>query len=77
MMVRGFNPARPGEELIRDNYEDAIKTLEGISAQRVHPDLTDSSANTEGQSAAGARPDVLSCPSRGYTGTGAFTGRSG
>ena len=32
MMVRGFNPARPGEELIRDNYEDAIKTLEGISA---------------------------------------------
>lgn len=76
MMGRGFNPARPGEELIRTNYEDAIHTLEGIQAQKVHPDVVDSSADTEGASGPGSRPDVMSCPSRGYLGGGggAFSG---
>lgn len=80
MMTRGFNPSRPGEELIRTNYEDAIHTLEGIQNESVHPDLTDSAANVEGLSAEGARPSVISCPSRGYLADrgsygGAFTGR--
>lgn len=82
LMGRGFNAARPGDELIRTNYEDAIKTLEGIQAQRIHPDVTDSSDATEvGQSGAGARPDVISSVSRGYSDEGsgyggAFVGRS-
>jgi len=80
MTVRGFNPARPGEELIRDNYTDAIKALERIEAQRVHPDLVDASNDQDGQSGPGSRPSVTSCVSRGYSaGTrgrgGPFTGR--
>lgn len=80
MMTRGFNSARPNDELIRTNYEDALSKLRAIQAQEYHPDLADSTSVTDGESGIGARPSVISCASRGYLNDrgdsgGAFSGR--
>ena len=40
---RGFNPDAAADANVRDRYLDAIRWLEGISASRVTPVLTDSS----------------------------------
>ena len=64
--VRGFNAARPNDELIRMEYEDACRELRDIQAGRMHPAVTDSSGAVEGASAPGATPEVDTCHSRGY-----------
>jgi phage gp36-like protein len=64
--VRGFNPARPNDELIRLDYEDAMRELRDIEAQRMHPQVTDSSVEDGGLSSPGAAAESISCSSRGY-----------
>ena len=38
--TRGAAPMKGSDEMIRQNYEDAIRWAEGVQRQTVHPDVT-------------------------------------
>lgn len=38
--TRGATPMKGSDEMIRTNYEDAIRWAEGVQRQTVHPDVT-------------------------------------
>ena len=42
MAVRGYDPARGADEVLRLRYEDAIRWLERVAAGAVSPDVEDS-----------------------------------
>ncbi len=37
---RGATPMKGSDEMVRQNYEDAIKWAEGVQRQTIHPDVT-------------------------------------
>lgn len=78
LKVVGFNANVPAHELLRLDYEDKIKWLEGIAAGKVSPDVDDSSdpAVVVEPEAPGGTPMVVTNQSRGWQdrGGGAFTG---
>jgi phage gp36-like protein len=43
MAVRGYDPARGADEVLRLRYEDAIRWLERVAAGGVSPEVRDSS----------------------------------
>ncbi len=40
MVVRGFNPILGADSLLRTRYDDAVKWLDGVERQNIHPDVT-------------------------------------
>jgi phage gp36-like protein len=81
MRSRGFNSARGSDERIKEAYDEAIKWLVDVSAERATPNVTDSSPNAEpGLVQGGGTAMVSSYRSRGYFTPdgrrgGAFQGR--
>lgn len=78
LSTRGFNPDRPGDQVIIDRNQNALDWLKRISNGSVAPQVTDSSsAPAAGKISGGVK--VSSYGSRGYSaadGTGgAFQGR--
>lgn len=62
MTVRGYNPASGADEILRMRYEDAIKWLEGVSAQKVHPNLKPKMHESPGYN----QPSVTTATRRGW-----------
>ena len=61
---RGATPMKGADEMVRINYEDAIRWAEGVQRQTVHPDVTFTCPTVPSY----AFPQVMSpnCP-RGWT----------
>ena len=62
---RGYNPELGGDVVLRARYDDAIRWLEGVSAGKISPAITDSS----GGPAQVGGPFVLSPVQSSYDGT--------
>lgn len=49
----GFNPAAPGDQLIKERYDRAMSWLDGVGKKTITPVYTDSSGITPGADVAG------------------------
>jgi phage gp36-like protein len=82
LMIRGYNPARPGDQQVADLASATRRLLERIPTNQYTPDVTDSSSGaSEGVSAPAGSAQVFSDQSRGFfadsrtTQAGPFQGR--
>jgi phage gp36-like protein len=65
MKTRGYNPNDPAHELIRTDFEDKVKWLQGIASGSVIPDVDDAGGLPEAPSPEG-KPLVVSNVGRGW-----------
>ena len=57
LAVRGYDPTRGADEVVRLRYEDAIRWLERVASGAVSPDIRDSTPETrEGSFSAATSP---------------------
>ena len=78
MVTRGFNSGRSGDTQIQEQYDDAIRMLRDISANKASPNIVDSDSGGSPGTATtpGGAPSVSSYSSRGYFVPDGMTGGS-
>jgi phage gp36-like protein len=69
MSVRGFRPEQGADDLLRMNFQDAIKWCEGVQRQAIHPNVMQSTSPLPNTF---VLPQVQSAVPRGWNGCRGF-----